>query len=161
MRGLRSAVVAVVVVAAHAGAAVAEPLAVRHGRSIHVSLAGRTEDAVALRATPAGWRLELAGAGALTGATLSLRDVTARGSAASRYELSLAPGGMVLDTNRFRADHAYRLEVRRGTVVVGNALIYLQPAPRGSGRVVFEDRDTAASAASSDDELATSDKGTL
>jgi hypothetical protein len=51
--------------------------------------------------------------------------------------------------------------VRRGTVVVGNALIYLQPAPRGSGRVVFEDRDTAASAGSSDEELATSDKGTL
>jgi hypothetical protein len=154
MRGLRAAVV--VAVAMQAGTVLAAPLAVRHGRTIHVTLAGRTEDAVALRATPAGWRLELGGAPA--GATVSLRDVTATGASASRYELSVAAGGLTLDTARFRADHAYRLEVRRGTVVVGSALIYLSPPPRGNGRVVFDDRDTSAAA---DDELATSDKGAL
>src|SRR5437870_1298460 len=119
MRVLRQAVSVSVaaVVALAAWAAAAAPLTVRHGRTIHVSLGGRTEDAVALRASVDGWRLELAGA--LAGATVSLRDVTAGAPAVTRYDLSVVAGGMVLDSARFRADHAYRLEVRRGTVVVG------------------------------------------
>jgi hypothetical protein len=146
-------------VALAAMTAVAAPLTVRHGRTIKVSLAGRSEEAVALRATPEGWRLELAGT--LAGTTVSLRDVTAGSLAATRYDLSFVAAGMVLDNGRFRADHAYRLEVRRGTVVVGNALIYLSPPPRGKGRVVFDDRDATNSAAVSDDGLAPSDKGSL
>ena len=138
-------------------AAVTWPLAVRHGRSIRVTLAGRGEEAMALRANPEGWRLDLGGT--LAGATVSVRDVTA-GATTTRYELNVVTGGMLLDKERFRADHAYRLEVRRGTVVVGNALIYLSPPPRGNGRVVFDDRDTSG-AATSDDALTPSDKGTL
>jgi hypothetical protein len=144
-------------VVAYGEVASAAPLAVRHGRSIQVSLvAGRTEEAFALRPSAGGgWRLDVAGAAA--GTTLALRDVTGGMTAAPRFELGFVAGGVVLDTARFRADHAYRLELRRGPVVLGSALIYLQPPRHGNGRVVFDDRD----AATSDDELSTLDKGAL
>ena len=133
------------------------PLTVRHGRAIHVTIGGRTEDAFALRAVAGGWRLELAGAGS---GTLVLRDVTLGASGPRTFELPLGAGAIVLDDARFRADHAYRVEVRRGTATVGSALIYLQPNKQ-RGPVVFDDRDTAAPAPAADGELQTSDKGSL
>ena len=141
-QGARLAIL--MLVAGQGGIATASPVAVRHGRTIHVSLAGRTQEAVALRATAAGWLLDLGGTPA--GATVSVRDVTTVGASPTRYELNVVPG-LLLDLARFRADHAYRVYVRRGTEVLGSALIYLQPPPRGNGRVVFDDRDTAKSAA--------------
>lgn len=138
-----------------AAAASAAPLAIRHGRAIHVELGPRTEEAIALRAAPGGWRLEL---GPKQTGTLTVRDVTAGMSAAPRFELALVGGAVTLDETRFRADHAYRVELRRGTVVVGGALIYLSP-PRRRGPVVFDDGEAAAP--TSDDELAPSDKGEL
>jgi hypothetical protein len=132
-------------------------LTVRHGRAIHVAIGGRTEDAFALRGAAGGWRLELAGAGAA--GTLVLRDVTLGSAGPRTFELALAAGGVTLDDARFRPDHAYRVELRRGTAVVGSALIYLQPSKR-RGPVVFDDRETAAPS-SSGDELPTTDKGAL
>ncbi|HEX9101885.1 MAG TPA: hypothetical protein VF997_06760 [Polyangia bacterium] len=140
------------------GAAVASatpPLTVKHGRSIHVTIGGRTEDAFALRPTPGGWRLALGGAG--SGGTLILRDVTLGATGPRTFELPFAPE-VVLDEARFRADHAYRVDLRRGTIIVGSALLYLQPQKR-RGPVVFDDAD--ASKPASDDGLTTSDKGSL
>jgi len=144
------------------GAPATAALTVRHGRAIHVAIGGRTEEAFALRGVPGGWKLELAGAtsGAATGGVLVVRDVTLGATGPRTFELPLAPGIIVLDDGRFRADHAYRVELRRGTVVVGGALIYLQPLKQ-RGPVVFDDREAVAPATPPSDELRTTDKGSL
>ena len=153
------------------GAPTAAALAVRHGRAIHVTIGGRTEEAFALRGAPGGWKLELAGtsggatsrgatSGGATGGVLVVRDVTVGATGPRTFELPLAPGAIVLDDGRFRADHAYRVELRRGTVIVGGALIYLQPLKQ-RGPVVFDNREAAAPGAPPSDELQTSDKGAL
>jgi hypothetical protein len=146
-------VVGLLLVAASASAA---PLTIRHGRTIHVELGAKTEDAIALRAAAGGWRVELVGA---ANSTLVLRDVTAGASGATRFELPVVDGAVTLDDTRFRADHAYRVELRRGTAVVGSALIYLSPLRRNRGPVVFDDNE----AGRHDDggELRPSDKGSL
>jgi hypothetical protein len=143
------------------GAPAAAALTVRHGRAIHVTIGGRSEEAFALRGAAGGWRLELAGAsGGATIGVLVVRDVTLGATGPRTFELPLAPGAIVLDDGRFRADHAYRVELRRGTVVIGGTLIYLQPVKQ-HGPVVFDDREAVAPAAASSDELQTSDKGAL
>jgi hypothetical protein len=160
MRGARAglAIGAFLAVLGVSSTAAATPLAIRHGRSIRVALAGRTEPATALRPIAnCGWKLELANATA--GAVLSFRDVTGGMTAAPRFELPVVAGGVVLDSTRFRADHAYRVELRQGQAVVGTVLIYLQPPRGGRGSVVFDDRDALGS--TRDDELAPSDKGAL
>jgi hypothetical protein len=136
--------------------AAAPPLTVRHGRSIHVTINGRTEEAVALKLDRGGWRVTLGGAGA--GGTLVVRDVTLGATGPRTFQLALTPEGVLLDEARFRADHAYRVELRRGATLVGSALIYLTP-PKRRGPVVFDDGDAAAP--SNDDELVASDKGSL
>ena len=153
MRTLLAAVLPAVL--AHASIASAEPLTVRHGSPIHVELKGHTEDAVALRSVTGGWRLDLAGVART--ATVTVRDVTA-GVAPAKFELSLVAGGVLLDNARFRPDHAYRVEVRKGESVVGSALIYLRPAHR-NGRVDFSARE--ASPTEADGDLPTVDKGAL
>lgn len=139
------------------GGAMAAPLPVRHAHTIRVSLTpDKSEDAIALRAGPGGWKLELAPA---TTGTLVLRDVTTR-AAGARFEVAVAAGGVLLDDGRFRADHAYRAELRHGSAVVGGALLYLSPPRKSKGPVVFDDRD-ATRPDTPDDELAPSDKGAL
>lgn len=158
--GVGAGVVVAVVVASIAASASAAPtaaaLTVKHGRAIHVTIGGRTEDAFALRAAPGGWRLELAAVG---GGVLVVRDVTLGATGPRTFELPMASGPIVLDDARFRPDHAYRVELRRGTVIVGRALIYLQPNKQ-RGPVMFDDREADAPAPA-DGELQTSDKGSL
>jgi len=138
-------------------AASATPLEVRHARTIRVAINGRSEEAVALRANAGSWRLELPRGAA---GTLVVRDVTLGARGPSTFELTVAAGTpVVLDGSLFRADHAYRAELRRGTTVVGSVLLYLSPPPRERGPVTFDDREAAGSG--SDDELVASDKGTL
>lgn len=153
---MRATAVVLLVMLAGGSAVAAPPLSLRRGRAIRVTINGRSEDAVALRFDRGGWRVTLAGAGA--GGTLVLRDVTLGASGPRTFELPLA-ADMLLDDARFRPDHAYRVELRRGTVVVGSALIYLSPN-RQRGPVIFDDHD-ASGPAPADDELRASDKGTL
>ena len=153
---MRATTVALLLLLAGGSADAAPSLTVRHGRAIHVTINGRSEDAVALRFDRGGWRVALGGAAAA--GTLVLRDVTLGATGPRLFELPLAADGVLLDESRFRADHAYRIELRRGATVVGSALIYLTPQKR-RGPVVFDDRDTAAP--SNDDELGTTDKGSL
>ncbi len=142
----------------------AAPLEVRHGRSIRVTIAGKSEEAIALRPSPtgptgpAGWRLELAPRTA--SGTLVVHDVTLGATGPRSFELALTPTGVLLDVARFRPDHAYRVELRRGTTIVGSVLVYLTPAGRQRGPVVFDDREANGNAAD-DGELVTSDTGTL
>ena len=154
---MRSQALLVGLVLCASAAWAAPPLTVRHGRAIHVTIGGRTEDAFALKAAPGGWRLTLAGTGKEAG-TLVVRDVTLNATGPRTFELPLA-ADILLDNARFRPDHAYRVELRRGTTVVGSALIYLTPLKQ-RGPVTFDDRETGA-AAPADDELRTSDKGSL
>jgi hypothetical protein len=146
-------VVALSLVAATAGA---KPLAIRRGRSIHVEIGAKREDAIALRASAGGWRVDLGPT--TTNSTLVLRDVTAGGAAATRFDLPVIDGAVTLDDTRFRADHAYRIELRSGTVVIGGALIYLSPPRRSRGPVVFDDADATRHDSG---ELQPSDKGAL
>lgn len=153
---MRAMVVALLAMLLGGSARAAPPLTVRHGRSIHVTINGRTEDAVALKFDRGGWRVTLGGAGA--SGTLVVRDVTLGATGPRTFELAMTPTGVLLDEARFRADHAYRVELRRGATVVGSALIYLTPQ-KHRGPVTFDDGETAAPAG--DDELGTSDKGSL
>jgi hypothetical protein len=148
MRALSSLVLVAVMVAPAAGA----PLAVRNGRSIRISLAGQRQAAQALTPGAQGWRLDLA---RLRG-TLRLSDVTV-GAAPSTMELQVSGAAVLLENGRFRPDHAYRIELRKGMTVVGTAFIYLKPPPRQRA-IRFNDKDTSASA---DGELVTIAKGTL
>jgi hypothetical protein len=153
MRALCFAILTGVV--AHPSISWADPLTVRHSSEIRVAIKGHTEEAFALAGTANGWRLDLTGVAKT--ATVTVRDVTS-GVPSGKYELSLVGGGILLDTVRFRADHAYRIELRKGESVVGSALIYLRP-PRQNGRVVFDTREAAKTDA--DGELGTFDKGSL
>jgi len=155
---MRSQALLVGLVLCASAAWAAPPLTVRHGRAIHVTIGGRTEDASALKAAPGGWRLTLAGTGKEAG-TLVVRDVTLNATGPRTFELPLA-AEVVLDDGRFRPDHAYRVELRRGTTVVGSALIYLTPLKQ-RGPVTFDDRETGAAAPADDGELRASDKGSL
>jgi hypothetical protein len=132
------------------------PLTIRHGRAIHVEIGTKTEEAFALRAVAGGWRIEL---GAATNTTLVLRDVTRGATGAMRFELVVVDGAVTLDDARFRADHAYRVELRRGTAVIGGALIYLSPPRRSRGPIQFDDAD--ANRPDDPGELRATDKGTL
>jgi hypothetical protein len=151
-------ILALVVTLALPAAAWSAPLAVRHGRTIRVALAGRSEAAVALRAVAGGWRLDLAGVG--SGGTLLLRDATDGATGPRTFELALSSASILLDDTRFRADHAYRVELRRGTAIVSSALIYLQPPRRSRMPVVFGDRD-AEGAPAADGDVPSMDKGSL
>ena len=153
---MRATAMALLVMLVGGSAVAAPPLSVRRGRAIRVAINGRTEDAVALRFDRGGWRLALGGAGA--GGTLVLRDVTLGATGPRTFELALPPEGLLLDDARFIADHAYRIELKRGTTVVGSALIYLTPQKR-RGPVVFDDGETGTQP--SDGELRTTDKGAL
>jgi hypothetical protein len=149
MRGLSTAFL--VTAALLPAPARAEALDVRNGQLIHVELAGHRQAASALRARPDGWRLDLA---RLRG-TLRLQDVTA-GATPATMEISLAGAAVVLDRDRFRPDHAYRIELRQGLRIVGAALIYLKPQPRNRS-IRFDERE----AASGDGDMAPLAKGTL
>jgi len=153
---MRATAVVLLVMLAGGSAVAAPPLSLRRGRAIRVTINGRSEDAVALRFDRGGWRVTLAGAGA--GGTLVLRDVTLGATGPRTFELALAADGVLLDERRFVADHAYRIELKRGTAILGSAVIYLTPQKR-RGPVVFEDREAGAPA--SDGEIGTTDKGAL
>jgi hypothetical protein len=107
---------------------------VRNGTRIHIQLAGHREEAVGLRPGADGWRVVVGGGDVRA----ALFDVTS-GRSLAGFELPVQRGKVLLDRARFLADHAYRLELRRGTELLGSALLYLYPPPRGSNKVIFDD----------------------
>jgi hypothetical protein len=133
-------------------AASAAPMLVRNAKSVTVALGAKRTQAFALRAEASGgWRLQIPG---LSG-VLALKDVT-QGAGSSSIQLTLGPAGILLDNFRFRADHAYQIEIRHGEQVVGSGVIYLRP-PTRSSRVNFSDDDRL----SEGPEVAIYDKGRL
>jgi hypothetical protein len=131
----------------------AAPLNVRYGQPIHIALAGKREAAVALRAVAGGWKLDLGGPIGV----LHLRDVT-NGAPPYATELTIGRSAVLLDPARFRADHAYHIELRQGEKVLGTAFIYLKPPRSPRGPIRFDDRDANVA---DDPELKTINKGSL
>jgi len=106
-----------------AGPALAAPLSAKNGRSVNVSLRGKRERGIGLKAQSAGWRLELRNGAEETAEVI---DVT-QGVTPSKWLVPVEDGALVFDAPRFVAGHAYRVELKRA----GSALIYLYPPPVG------------------------------
>jgi hypothetical protein len=107
--------------------AAAEPLRTRSGQSVQVALSGHRERGVGLRPGSHGWSLTLADSAA---GVAEVHDVTA-GAGNAKWLVSVVDASLRFDPARFVAGHAYRVELKRGTLSLGSALVYLFPPPRG------------------------------
>lgn len=80
----------------------------------------------------------------LKGATAELVDLTPY-APRSRWVVQVQGDKLVLDADRFRPTHVYRLEVRKEKRVIGTALVYLYPPPAERvGKVEFNDEETSS-----------------
>jgi len=139
----------------------AEP-AVKNGETVRVSLAGRSQRAVGLRYTDAGWSLDVTG----ERTRADLIDMTP-GTPARTLSVAIVGGTLKLDTVRFVGGHVYRAQLAGGarpTVM----LVYLRPDPAtakvsskkaGAERVRFDADEPAA--ASDDSGITRVEKGSL
>lgn len=137
----------------------AAPL-VQNGSTVRVVLPEGKKAATAVRADKTGWTLRLRAESGM----LNLVDVTA-GAPALKYVISLDKtddaGVVVLDTDRFVAGHAYRVELRESTGSVTTGHIYLVPPKHpGNGKmtVSFSGADDCTG---EDDGIRVRDKGAL
>jgi hypothetical protein len=133
--------------------ALGAPLRVKNGHAVQLRLGAGRERGVALRPMGRSWRLEL---GRSDAERAELVDVTV-GAPASRWTVAVVGDALTLDPARFVADHAYRVQLRRGVEDVGSALIYLYP-PRTSAKQTLEFSDDEAPG---DDEIAVTPKPSL
>lgn len=103
------------------------------GDVVRIALEGRREMGIGLRATAAGWRMNVRG----QATSIELIDLTS--ATHDKWVLPVASQPLALEGPRFQAGHAYRYELHRGITVVERGLVYLYP-PRGSrsARVEFE-----------------------
>lgn len=157
MRGL-----AFVVVASWCALAGAE-LPVKHVDSVRVSVANKSQKALALHATTGGgWRLDLEG----DGDSADVIDVTP-GTPARTITLAVVTSTIKFDAVRFAGGHVYRVQLN-GKKGSSYSLVYLYPdasklklpPPRkGSAQHVRFDSNDAA--ASDDGAPARTDKGAL
>lgn len=124
----------------------------KNGQSVRLLLGEKRESAIGLRPQSGSWKLELARTEAETAEVV---DVTA-GTTGMKWQVAVEDGALRFD-ERFRADHAYRVELRSGQKSLGSAFVYLYP-PKVAHRqqVKFDDSD-----ASGDGEMATLPKPTL
>jgi len=123
------------VVALVGGSAAAAPLKVRNGSTVRVALNGKREAGVGLRAARGGWRLELAAAPTDVAEVV---DVTV-GANSTKWTVDVVDGALLLDEERFVPGHAYRVNLKHGSEMVGSTLIYLYPpAVASRHKVTFE-----------------------
>jgi hypothetical protein len=139
---MRGAWLGFVVVALVGGTAVAAPLKVRNGSSVRVALQGKREAGVGLRAGRGGWRLELTAAATDVAEVVDVTD----GANSTRWTVDVSENALMLDSERFIAGHAYRVNLRHGSELVGSTLVYLYaPSVSGRQKVTFEDDDASTS----------------
>ena len=136
-------------------AAFAAPLRAKNGHTIRLALGDRRERGIALKSTEGRWRLLLREPhGALAAEVV---DVT-RGAEGDKWLVEVVGGTLVFDAARFVADHAYRVELRRGPRSLGSTVVYLTPPRAAKQRALsFEAVDEAAES----DEIATLPKSAL
>ena len=125
-------------------AADAAPLKVKNARAVRVKVNGDSKAGVQLVADDAGWRLKLDGAAAPQ--RLSVIDVTP-GTPAQTLLVRVLGGEALFDAHRFQGGHVYRVSAAG---VEGASFVYLQPsaalaapAPKGPGRLDFDEGDRA------------------
>ncbi len=139
------------------GSALAAPL-VQSGSTVRVVLPEGKKAANAIKPDKLGWTMKVRAESGM----VNLVDVTA-GAMPMKYVFSLAeaqtPGVLVLDSDRFVAGHAYRVELRDSSGGVQTGHVYLV-APRGinTAKVSFTG---GADDHSDDGELRIRDKGSL
>jgi hypothetical protein len=154
MRGL----VSFGLVALLSSAAFATPLRIKNGSTVRVSLKGKRESGIGLRPKNGAWRVELGGSKETASETIELIDVT-DGANNTKWTLAPVDGGLMLDSERFIAGHAYRVTVMHGLEPVASALIYLYPPTMtGKSKVSFDDNETGGGLG---DDLSTSKKPSL
>ncbi len=128
--------------------AVAEPLPVKRVESVRVSVANKSQHALALRALPggAGWRLELAA----DGESADVIDVTP-GTPARTLALPVVGRTLKFDAVRFAGGHVYRVQLH-GDKRLAWSFVYLYPDPAllkmpakksGAERVRFDEDEKA------------------
>jgi hypothetical protein len=136
-------------------------LPVKHVDSVRVSVANKSQKALALHATPGGgWRLDLEG----DGDSADVIDVTP-GTPARTITIAVVTNTIKFDSVRFAGGHVYRVQLN-GKKRASASLVYLYPAatveklPKKATtqRVRF---DAADSAGGSDDTITRVDKGAL
>ena len=109
----------------------------KNGSSVRLVLGEKKEKAIGLKAQSGGWKLELAKTDAEIAEVV---DVTT-GVTGMKWEVALADGAIRFD-ERFRADHAYRVEILKGQKSLGAAFVYLYPPKVAQKqRVKFEETD--------------------
>src|SRR5262245_37719617 len=95
--------------------ALAAPLRAKNGQTINLSLGGQRARGIGLRPSGNTWRLELAQTEAVEA---DVFDVTA-GAPPTKWTVFVTAGSLVFDEPRFIADHAYRVQLRRGETEIG------------------------------------------
>ena len=137
-------------------------LPVKHVDSVRVSVANRSQKALALRAAAAGgWRLDLEG----EGDTADVIDLTP-GTPARTITLAVVTNTLQFDAVRFTGGHVYRVQLN-GKKRPSVSLVYLYPDPSklklpptkktSAQRVRFDGDDAPAR----DDGITRVDKGAL
>jgi hypothetical protein len=159
--GMRLTITLSLLLSLAASSAVAAPqLRARNGQSVRLTLAGQHERGIGLRPVAGSWKLLLAGSDGADAAEVV--DVTA-GAPATKWMVAVENGAIVFDGRRFVADHAYRVQLRRGLQPLSEAIIYLYPAHVGAKQKVgFSDDEARTNAGNSDDDgIAVTPKSSL
>jgi hypothetical protein len=111
------------------------------GPSVRIAFGSRHERGIGLRGDARGWHLSLREAQGATSVVL----VDQTSPLHDKWIVPVEGTTLLLDSARFRGGHAYRVEVRRGTTLLVEGLVYLYPGRVGHpGRVELElDEDDA------------------
>ena len=135
MRGLAG-----LLVLSWATVALATPLRIKNGATVHVALKGKRETGIGIRPKRNVWRIELGGSKETADISVELVDLT-DGAANARLQLAPVDGVVTLD-ERFTAGHAYRVTLSRNRVELTSALVYLfPPTLTGKSKVQFGDEE--------------------
>jgi hypothetical protein len=139
------------------GTAAAAPLKMKGGSPVRVSVHGKREAGIGLKAQKSGWKLDTT---ATPDEVADVIDIT-DGAAGAKWTVEVRDGALLFDNERFIAGHAYRVTVRKGMESVGSALVYLYPPVSSArSRVTFED-DSAGGGLGMDGEIGVMKKPTL
>ncbi len=140
--------------------AAADPLPVKHVDSIRVSVANKSQKALALHPTAAGgWRLDLEG----DGTSADVIDMTP-GTPARTLTVQVVMSTLKFDSARFAGGHVYRVQLNGGkrpsvslVYLYPDASVAKMPKKPATQRVRFDSNDAPAA----DDGIARVDKGSL
>jgi hypothetical protein len=140
------------------GTAEASPLRIKGGSPVRVSMHGKRETGIGLKAQKSGWRVDVSAS--TPDEVADVIDIT-DGSAGTKWMVEVRDGALLLDNERFIPGHAYRVTIRKGMDPLASALVYLYPPVSSArSRVSFDD-DSNAGGLGMDGEIGVMKKPTL